>query len=130
MISDDLGIRAQVRQKIGILAPGPSFVFFSILIMLVTYALDIMSPLGVPVWLLYFIPLFLSFWSDRYYAIPTVCGVTLLFLAAGFVFSPPGIQTSVALLMRIVFSVIIISISAVLWMAQHRKTRSDIQQAK
>jgi hypothetical protein len=115
MKSDDFHRRTVMFQKIGSPSLGRSFVLFSVLVMLLTYVLDLLTPLGVPVWLLYFIPLYVAFWSDRYFAIPTVCIVTLLFLAAGFVFSPPGIQTSIALLMRIVFSIIFIGISVVLW---------------
>jgi hypothetical protein len=103
-----------------------TFVLFSVLIMLITYALDLLTPLGIPVWLLYFIPLYLSFWSDKYFAIPSVCIVTLLFLGAGLAFSPPGIHSSIALLVRIVFSVIYIVASAVLWMSWRRKMKAEI----
>jgi len=89
--------------------------------MLVTYAFDLITPLGVPIWLFYFIPIILSFWSNARYAVPTVCVVTLLFLAAGFIFSPPGIHTTAALFTRIVFSVVFIVISAVLWMIRLRQ---------
>jgi hypothetical protein len=96
--------------------------------MLVTYALDLMTPLGVPVWLLYFVPLLLSFWSRPYYALPTVCIVSMLFIVAGFVFSPPGIQTFVALLMRVIFSGVFISISGALWLMRRRMRRTEILQ--
>ena len=96
--------------------------------MLVIYGLDLGTPLGVPVWLLYFIPLFLSFWSRPYYALPTVSVVSMLFLVAGFVFSPPGIQTSAALFMRLIFSVVFIGISVALWMMLLRMRREEILQ--
>ena len=54
------------------------------LIILTVYAIDTITPLGEPVWLLYLIPLVLSFWSSRYYAIPTVFIVTVLFPVTGF----------------------------------------------
>ena len=94
--------------------------------MLVTYALDLDTPLGVPVWLLYFIPLILAFWSKAPYAVPAVCAVTILFLASGFVFSPPGIQTSADLFIRIVFSIVFIGTSVVLWMILRRQGRVEI----
>jgi len=106
----------------------PWFPLALAVMILVIYALDLMTPLGVPIWLLYFVPLFLSFWSRPYYALPTVSVVSLLFLAAGFVFSPPGIQTSAALFMRVVFSVVFISISVVLWMVLLRMRREEILQ--
>jgi hypothetical protein len=104
----------------------PWFPLVLAVMILVIYALDLSTPLGVPVWLLYFIPLFLSFWSRPYYALPTVCVVSMLFLGAGFVFSPPGIHTSAALLMRTIFSVVFIGISVALWLMLLRMRREEI----
>jgi hypothetical protein len=95
-------------------------------IIITIYVIDLNTPLGVPVWVLYFIPLILSFWSRPYFAIPTVCTVTLLFLAAGYMFSPPGIQTSAALFNRVIFSVIFIGVSLLLWRARHQQFRAKI----
>jgi len=117
-----------VIRKLSSLASGPYIVIIDALIMLVVYAIDIMTPLGVPVWLLYFIPLILSFWSSRYYAIPTVCIVTLLFLLSGFIFSPQGVPVSKALLSRFAFSLVFISSSAMLWMIRRQQIRAEILQ--
>lgn len=92
-------------------------------IIIIIYIIDLNTPLGVPVWVLYFIPLILSFWSRPYFAIPTVCIVTLLFLSAGYIFSPPGIHTSAALLNRVLFSVVFIAVSLLLWRARHQQFR-------
>ena len=129
MNTDNFSCRARLVQAFSSLASGPAFILFSLLVMLVTYILDIMTPLGEPVWLLYFIPLFLSFWSDRYYAIPTVCTVTVLFLAAGLAFSPPGINVPAAFLIRIVFLAIFIAVSAILWIVWRRKKMAEIIRA-
>lgn len=104
----------------------PCFRLALVAIMLVIYALDLSTPLGVPVWLLYFIPLILAFWSKAQYAVPAVCAVTILFLATGFVFSPPGIQTAAALFIRIIFSVVFVGTSVVLWMILRRQGRVEI----
>lgn len=106
----------------------PWFPLALAVMMLFIYALDLMTPLGMPIWLLYFVPLFLAFWSRPYYALPTVCVVSMLFLVAGFVFSPPGIQTSASLFMRVIFSVVFISISVALWMMLLRMRRTEILQ--
>ena len=116
---------ARIIRKISPYLSGPWFRLALVAIMLVIYALDLSTPLGVPVWLLYFIPLILAFWSKAPYAVPAVCAVTILFLATGFVFSPPGIQTSAALFIRIVFSVVFIGTSVVLWMILRRQGRVD-----
>jgi hypothetical protein len=96
------------------------------LVLLVVYVIDTITPLGEPVWLIYFISLILSFWSSRYYAIPTVCTVTLLFLLAGFIISPQGIPFSQALLNRFVFSLFFFCSSAILWTIRRRQIMAEI----
>jgi hypothetical protein len=115
---------ANISRKISPYLATPWFTLTLAVMMVIIYLLDLSTPLGVPVWLLYFIPLILSFWSRPYFAIPTVCVVTLLFLGAGFVFSPPGIQTSsAALFNRVIFSVFFICVSILLWRARHHQIR-------
>lgn len=56
------------------------------------FLLDLLSPLGRVVWLLYFLPLFLTFWvSHRQYLIPlaTVC---MALIIVGFIHTSPGIS--------------------------------------
>ena len=91
------------------------------LVLVVVYLIDTITPLGEPVWLLYFIPLVLSFWSTRYYAIPTVCAVTLLFLVGGFLVSPHGVAVSQAILYRLTFFLAFISASIILWTIRRRQ---------
>lgn len=86
-----------------------------VLVFLAVYLLDIITPLGDPVWLLYFIPLILAYWSTRYYAIPAVCVVTLLFLVCGFFLSPAGIAANLAGAYRFTFFIVFIAVALVLW---------------
>jgi len=95
------------------------------LVMLAVYLIDTITPLGEPVWLLYFIPLILSYWSGRIYAIPTVCIVTLLFLVGGFLVSPTGIPVSQAIVYRFVFFVFFISASIILWAIRRRHIQEE-----
>lgn len=95
------------------------------LVILAVYLADTVTPLGEPVWLLYLIPLILSYWSDRYYAIPTVCIVTLLFLIGGFLASPGGIPVSEAILMRFSFFLVFTSLALILWAVRRRKIQVD-----
>jgi hypothetical protein len=97
----------------------------TVFVFLGVYLLDTMTPLGEPVWLLYLAPLVLSYWSDRYYAIPTVCIVTLLFLVGGFLASPAGMPVTQAILMRFSFFLIFICIAIVLFAIRRRKIRHD-----
>jgi hypothetical protein len=90
-------------------------------VMIAVYLIDTVTPLGEPVWLLYFIPLILSYWSTRIFAIPTVCIVTLLFLVGGFLVSPQGIPVSQAIVYRFTFFITFIALSLILWGIRRRQ---------
>lgn len=104
------------------LASDLGIVLVIALVIIGVYLLDTITPLGEPVWLLYFIPLVLSYWSSRYYAIPAVCFVTLLFLVGGFVVSPQGIAINLAIVNRFTFFLVFISVAILLWL----RRRGDI----
>ncbi len=108
-----------------VLASDMGIALITVFVFLGVYLLDTMTPLGEPVWLLYLVPLVLSFWSERYYAIPTVCIVTLLFLVGGFLASPVGVPVTQAILMRFSFFLIFICIAIVLFAIRRRKIRHD-----
>jgi hypothetical protein len=95
------------------------------LFLLAVYLIDTVTPLGEPVWMLYFIPLILSYWSGRYYAIPAVCIVTLIFLVGGFLFSPEGLAITQAALYRFTFFLVFISVSIILWMIRRKQITEE-----
>ncbi|MDP3396961.1 MAG: hypothetical protein Q8S57_09910 [Methanoregula sp.] len=103
------------------LSSDPGIVIIAAVVLLAVYLVDTITPLGEPVWLLYFIPLVLSYWSERIYAIPTVCIVTILFLVGGFLVSPQGIAVSQAILLRFTFFLVFISASIILWTFRRRQ---------
>ncbi len=94
-------------------------------ILLAIYFLDTVTPLGEPVWLLYCIPLALAYFSSRYYAIPIVFVVTVLFLVAGFLASPQGIPVYMAILNRLVFFLLFFIASLLLWIVRGRQIREE-----
>ena len=98
------------------LASDLRIVIIIALVLIGVYLMDTMTPLGEPVWLLYFIPLILSYWSSRYYAIPTVCIVTLIFLIGGFLVSPQGLAVNLPIVNRFTFFLVFISIAIFLWL--------------
>jgi len=112
-------------QILGYLASDLGILVVAALIILAVYAIDTMRPLGEPVWLLYFIPLILSYWSSRYYAIPTVFIVTVLFLVAGFFLSPQGIPVQMAILNRFTFFLLFFIVSLLLWTVRGRQIREE-----
>ena len=109
----------------GYLVSDAGILLVTALIMLTVYLLDSITPLGQPVWLLYFIPLVLSFWSGRYYAIPTVFAVTVLFLVAGFYLSPQGIPVNMAILNRFTFFLLFFIATLLLWWVRGRQIRRE-----
>lgn len=108
--------QSPVTQILRSLASDPGIVIAVSLVLGGVYLIDTMTPLGEPVWLLYFIPLILSYWSSRYYAIPTVCILTLLFLIGGFLVSPQGMAINLAIVNRFTFFLVFISVAIFLWL--------------
>lgn len=117
--------QSPVTKIISALASDLGIVFVIALVMVAVYLADTMTPLGQPVWLLYLIPLVLSYWSERIYAIPAVCIATLLFLAGGFLVSPQGIPVTQAILYRFTFFIIFIAVSLILWVIRRRQIMEE-----
>lgn len=107
------------------LTSDPGIITITAITILGVYLFDSITPLGEPVWLLYFIPLVLSFWSNRISAIPVVCIVIMLFLTAGFFVSPPGIAANYAIVSRLTFSLIFVGAAIVLWAIRRRQIQED-----
>ena len=117
--------QSPVTQILNTLASDLGILVITTVIILAVYAIDTVTPLGEPVWLLYFIPLVLSYWSGRYYAIPTVFLVTVLFLVAGFLLSPQGIPVHMAILSRFTFFLLFFILALVLWTIRGRQIREE-----
>lgn len=113
--------QSPTTKTLNALASDLGIVTIAAVIILSVYIIDTITPLGEPVWLLYFIPLVLSYWSERIYAIPTVCIVTLFFLVAGLFLSPQGIEMSHAIIYRFIFFLVFISASIILWTIRRRQ---------
>lgn len=108
--------QSPVTQVLHTLASDLGIVIIVAIIIVGVYLIDASTPLGEPVWLLYLIPLVLSYWSSRYYAIPIVCVATLLFLVAGFFVSPQGLAINLAIVNRFTFFLVFISVAIFLWL--------------
>jgi len=112
-------------QVLGYFASDLGILLVAALIILSVYLIDTFTPLGEPVWLLYFIPLILSYWSSRYYAIPTIFIVTVFFLVAGFLLSPQGIPVQMAILNRFTFFLFFFITSLLLWTLRGKQIREE-----
>jgi hypothetical protein len=110
-----------MAKVLDILASDLGILIITILTIICIYLIDTVTPLGEPVWLLYFIPLVLSYWSERIYAIPTVCIAITFFLIAGFLLSPQGIAVNYAILMRFSFFLLFFLAAILLWWVRRRQ---------
>ena len=81
----------------------------------VVFYIDVITPLGLTVWILYFIPLFLSLYLNWKYAPFLVTGAFILLIAISFFFSPRDMSTTFALLNRVFFSLMLLVSAFFIW---------------
>ena len=110
-----------VKRVLNTLSSDSGIVIIIAVVLLAVYVIDSLTPLGEPVWLLYFIPLVLSYGSERTCAIPVVCVVTVLFLIIGFLVSPQGMAVPQAIFLRLTYFLLFISASIILWAIRQRQ---------
>jgi len=72
------------------------------------FVIDIYTPLGIMIWILYLIPLFLTVYLSWKYAPLVMTGVFILLMAASLFLSPRDIPIEYALLNRVFFAFILI----------------------
>jgi hypothetical protein len=113
--------QSPITRVLNSLSSDLGLVIIAAIVLISVYLIDTITPLGEPVWLFYFIPLVLSYWSERTYAIPTVCIVTLLFLIGGFLVSPQGIAVSQAIVLRFTFFLVFICTAIILFAIRRRQ---------
>jgi PAS domain S-box-containing protein len=76
---------------------------------------DINTPLGFSVWILYFIPLFLTLYLEMRNGPFYVTGIIMVLIAASFFLSPQDISPLYALLNRLFFSCMLIASAFLIW---------------
>jgi len=81
----------------------------------IIFYIDAITPLGLTVWILYFIPLFLTLYISWKYAPFVVTGASILLIALSFFLSPRDMSMAFALLDRVFFSVMLIVSSFFIW---------------
>jgi PAS domain S-box-containing protein len=91
-------LRGDFFRIIGYIAVATLFIFI----------IDVSTPLGVMVWILYLIPLFLTVYLSWKYAPLVLTGVFIILMAASLFLSPRDISIEYALLNRTFFALILI----------------------
>ncbi len=109
IVSNPLGERECLgsgRERKSRLARGgmnqTSLLLACIALCLAILVFDVHTPLGIVEWILYLLPLSLTFWFKDRRQIAFVGSLCILFMAIGFVLSPPGIAWHLALFNRTV----------------------------
>jgi PAS domain S-box-containing protein len=72
------------------------------------FIIDLITPLGVMIWILYLIPLFLTVYLSWKYAPLVMTGVFILLMAASLFVSPRDISMEYALLDRVFFALVLV----------------------
>lgn len=75
------------------------------------FILDILTPLGVMIWILYLIPLILTVYLSWKYAPLVLTGVFILLMSISLFLSPRDISLELALLNRAFFAMILVIVS-------------------
>jgi hypothetical protein len=88
--------------------------------------LDIATPLGIAVWVMYLIPLGLTIWLPYRQAPFVAAAIFSAFLIGGFIFSPPGIAASIALLNH-GFAVLTLWVIALMLYKHKQRTAMELQ---
>jgi len=81
----------------------------------IIFYLDASTPLGLMVWILYFIPLFLTIYLRWKYAPFLTTGVIILLLAASYFISPRDMSEFFALMNRAFFTIMLLVVSVFIW---------------
>jgi PAS domain S-box-containing protein len=90
----------------------PILILVSLMIIFIT---DISTPLGFSVWILYFIPLFLTLYFEMRNGPFYVTGIIIVLLAASFFLSPQDISPLFAFLNRLFFGCLLIASASLIW---------------
>lgn len=83
--------------------------------MMLIFVTDISTPLGFSVWILYFIPLFLTLYLEMRNGQFIVTGIIIVLLAVSFFLSPQDMSPLYAFLNRLFFSCMLIASASLIW---------------
>jgi len=90
-------------------------VAYIIVFLLVIFYIDAGTPLGLMVWILYFIPLFLTLYIRWKFAPFVTTGIIMILIAATYFISPRDMSAFFALMNRIFFSLMLLAVATFIW---------------
>jgi PAS domain S-box-containing protein len=92
---------------------------------LLIFYLDIITPLGLIVWVLYFIPLFLTLFIKWKYASYVWAGIFIILISISFFLSPRDMSELFALVNRVFFAVLLIVMA--FFIAQYKQNVENLR---
>ena len=82
------------------------------------FVLDLMTPLGFAIWILYILPILLTRWSSFRFLTASVAGACTALIIFGYFNSPPGIDPEIALLNRLLGILMLWTTALLLWLGK------------
>lgn len=91
----------------------------------IIFYIDAITPLGLTVWILYFIPLILTLYLTWRYAPFFTAGIFIILLGASFFLSPRDIPLLYAFVDRVFFAMVLLFTAVFIW--NHKKSEEVFQ---
>jgi len=93
----------------------PTFTMVIVVLSVIVFVLDLLTPLGVVIWTLYIIPLGLASWYSMRSLLPITAGVCSVLVILGYFYSPPGLSYEYVAINRTLGIVMLWSVTFLLW---------------
>jgi hypothetical protein len=90
-------------------------------LIVIVFVLDLLTPLGIVIWVLYVIPLGLTSWSAVKRLLPISAGVCSVLILLGYFYSPPGVSFEYAVINRSLGIAMLWVVVFFLWPRQERR---------
>jgi PAS domain S-box-containing protein len=97
-------------------------------LMLIIFYMDIITPLGLTVWILYFIPLFLTLYLEWRYGPYVATGIIIILISISLFLSPRDVSLVFAALDRLLFCVILVV--STIFIMNYKKFEKNIRSSE
>src|SRR5574341_2200883 len=92
-----------------------AFTMVIVVLIVMVFVLDLLTPLGLVIWTLYVIPLGLASWSSIRSLLPITAGVCSVLVILGYFYSPPGASFEYVVINRPLGIVMLWAMTFFLW---------------
>jgi len=92
-----------------------TFTMVIVVLSVMVFVLDLLTPLGLVLWTLYLIPVGLASWCSMRCLLPITTGVCSVLVILGYFYSPPGISYEVVVINRSLGIFMLWSVTFLIW---------------